>query len=122
MQSDYSGLALELSGASTLGNAARWIEALLTGNLAAGLCILAITVVGALMLGGRLPVRNALHVFLGCFILLGAPVISAGLMNLGENAIHRVDGIELLEMERDQLRELPRADYDPYAGASLRQD
>ncbi len=75
-------IVLEQSGSNALGNAANWITGTLLGSAAITLCVLAIAFVGLMMLTGRLPVREGLRVVLGCFVLLGAPVIAAGFMAL----------------------------------------
>jgi len=85
--------------------------------------VLAVAFVGALMLAGRLPLREGLRVALGCFVLLGAPVIAAGFVGFGqEDEVVALPPIAS-ETEAESPRgNLPPADYDPYAGASLRRD
>lgn len=99
-----------------------WINGLLLGSLAVGLCVIAVAVVGLMMFGGRLPARQGLRVILGCFILLGAPVIAAGFMGVWQEAYApATEPISLVEYAEPR-QELPPAFYDPYAGASLRRD
>jgi hypothetical protein len=75
--------------------------------------------VGFLMLSGRVPVRMGFNVVLGCIVLLGAPVIAAGLME-------RASGGDKVVVEApdysgpDPRRDLERKEPDPYGGASLR--
>lgn len=105
---------------SAFSGAIGWINGLLLGSLAVGLCILAVAFVGFLMFGGQLPVRRGMRVIVGCFVLLGAPVIATGLAGLWqvEGSSAPTPAIEEVQ-PRD---ELPPAKYDPYAGASLRRD
>lgn len=52
------------------------------GDLAVGLCTIAVAPVGFLMLTGRLPLRRGGLVVLGVFLLLGAPAVAASLVDL----------------------------------------
>lgn len=70
----------EPAGASPIGGSLDWIGGLIFGQVALGLCVLAVAFVGALMLTGRLPLREGMRVVVGCFILLGAPAIAAGIL------------------------------------------
>lgn len=94
----------------------------MTGDLAVGLCVLAIAVIGLLMLGGRLPVREGVRVILGCFVLLGAPVIASAFVTTGEYAVTRQTIVDINRPLRAKPRDMPPSAFDPYAGASLRQD
>ena len=115
------GRNVELGSQSSLGAAIGWINDLLLGSLATGLCILAIASLGFLMLGGRMPIRDGMRVILGCFILLGAPIIASGIIANWEGAppAPAPGAVEAQQQTRD---ELPPANFDPYAGASLRRD
>lgn len=79
MTVERSLLAPTTSG--PIERALAWIEGALFGQIAVILCVLAVAFVGALMLTGRLPVRRGMMVVIGCFILLGAPIIAAGVLN-----------------------------------------
>ena len=121
MQAGYAPAPFAASGATPIEAAAEWLGALATGSLAIGLCVVAIAVIGLLMLSGRLPVRRGMRVVLGCFVLLGAPVIAAALMELAGQG-----SVEATRSSPDEpapaRAPLPKSTYDPYAGASLRQD
>ncbi|MBT2134490.1 TrbC/VirB2 family protein [Croceibacterium sp. LX-88] len=105
---------------SALTSASKWLSSTLLGSLAIGLCVIAVAWVGLLLMSGRLAVRDALRITIGCFVLLGAPVIAAGLHGLTETA-SRVGVVEEPRAEpTPQPPPLPPANYDPYAGASLR--
>ncbi len=110
---------LEPSGTSPIALSLEWINGVLFGPIAVGLCVLAVAFVGFQMLTGRWPLRLGIRVVLGCFVLLGAPVIATGLMGTFED--RPVAVVVAPEAPAAMPREdLPPADYDPYAGASLR--
>lgn len=70
----------EASGSGPIKSAIGFIDNLLFGNIAIGLCVLAVAFVGALMLTGRLPIRRGFEVVTGCFVVMGASVIASGFM------------------------------------------
>ncbi len=106
---------------STLAASIGWINGVLLGSLATGLCVLAVSFVGLLMLMGQIPIRHGMRVILGCFVLLGAPVIAAGLAGAWQSASPPAP--EPIVFIPEETREpLPPADFDPYAGASLRRE
>ena len=46
--------------------------------------MLAVAFVGLMLMTGRLAVRDGLRVAVGCFVLLGAPLIASGLRGVVE--------------------------------------
>lgn len=112
--------AIPVGSQSAFADAVNWINGLLLGSLAVGLCVLAVALVGMFMLSGRLLVRQGMRVILGCFILLGAPVIAAGLAGVWQSETSSSPPLPIVEQQRPQ--DPPPADFDPYAGASLRRD
>lgn len=78
------------------------------------------------MLSGRLPIRSGATTILGCFVLLGAPVIAQAFLGTWDGTRSREITVEPIEMTAidtlSERAELPPAHYDPYAGASLRND
>ena len=72
--------------APVLPSAAGWVTGTLFGDVAVILCVIAVAIVGILLMIGRLSVRDAARVVIGCFVLLGAPVIAAGLRSAADNA------------------------------------
>lgn len=123
------------SGGSPLLDAESWVERVLLGEIAIGLCVLAVAFIGALMLTGRLPLREGMRVVLGCFVLPAlkqrsgsatinaAPVIAAGLMQGGRGLADAPPPVPPLAAASEAPRaDLPPANYDPYAGASLGQE
>lgn len=93
------------------------------GEMALGVCVVAVAFIGALMLTGRLPLREGGRVVVGCFVLMGAPVIAAGFVagRGGEVAPPNLPPPIAAEAESPRPN-LPPANFDPYAGASLRED
>ncbi len=109
---------------SSLQSSVDWITGTLIGDIAISVSIVGVAIVGFIMLTGRLPLRRGVQVIIGCFVLLGAPAIAAAFTgfwhgNASELArqSHRTDP-DLAAPRED----LPPAQYDPYAGASLRSD
>jgi type IV secretory pathway VirB2 component (pilin) len=72
--------------APVLPSAAGWVTGTLFGDVAASLCVIAVAIMGILLMTGRLSVRDAARVVIGCFVLLGAPLIAAGLRSAADNA------------------------------------
>lgn len=107
---------IEPQGAAPIASSVEWINGVLFGQIAVGLCVLAVAFVGFLMLTGRLPLRNGLRVVLGCFVLLGAPVIAAAFMWSAGGESEPLPPPPSSE-EFPAREELPPASRDPYSGA-----
>lgn len=106
-----------------LASSAQWLEGVVFGQVAVSLCMIAVAVVGFVMLSGRLPVRRGLWTVLGCFVLLGAPVIAGVFMDGRRSEVAaRIAAPAIERPELDAREELPPAENDPYAGASFRRD
>lgn len=105
---------------SALVSASDWVSGTLFGSLAIGLCVIAVAFVGLLLMTGRLSVRKAVSVTIGCFVLLGAPAIAGGLRGLVEVTAPSRAVSEPRAEPTIPPAALPPANYDPYAGASLR--
>ena len=113
---------LSNSDTSPIASSLEWIDGVMFGPVALSLCILAVAFVGFQMLTGRLPLREGLRVVLGCFVLLGAPILAAGFVSsLGQQSASAPAVPEITEAPSPRS-DLPPADYDPYAGASLRRE
>lgn len=118
-----SASLLEPSGEPVLGTAISWITSTMLGSIALGLCTIAVAVVGLMMLEGRLPIRQGARVIVGCFVIFGAPIIAAGLMGSWQSEAAYIPPPSALDSDPATAREEPPpANYDPYAGASLRRD
>ena len=105
-----------------LPSAADWVTGTLFGDIAVSLCVIAVAFVGLMLITGRLAVRDGLRVVIGCFVLLGAPVIAAGLRTAAHEAGGSVAPSQPVIEAPPAPAPLPQATYDPYAGASLRRD
>lgn len=105
-----------------LPSATGWVTASLFGDIAVSLCVLAVAFVGFMLMTGRLALREGVRVAIGCFTLLSAPIIAAGL----HTAAGDVDAVnspkELIIETAPAPSPPPSASYDPYAGASLARD
>jgi type IV secretion system protein VirB2 len=117
------------AGSSVLVAAVQWLQDTLLGTAAASVAAICIAWVGLMMLSGRIDLRRAATVILGCFILFGAASIAAGmraaagLADAGPAAVaHPVPasplaGLPILAPPPPPAA--PRRDPDPYAGAAL---
>jgi type IV secretory pathway VirB2 component (pilin) len=72
--------------APVLPTAAGWLTGTLFGQVAVILRVFAVALMGLLLMTGRLSVRDAARVVLACFVLLGAPLIAAGLRSAADDA------------------------------------
>jgi type IV secretory pathway VirB2 component (pilin) len=112
----------EAGGGTPMAESARWIGGVILGEIALGVCVIAVALVGALMLTGRLPLRDGAGIVVGCFVLLTAPVIAVGFVGWGIGGFE-TSAPPLVEVVIESPRpDLPSANFDPYAGASLRED
>lgn len=112
----------EAPGSAPMLESAQWLEGLMLGQIALGICVIAVALIGALMLAGRLPLREGMRVVLGCFVLLGAPVIANGLYQLGGTSSPTLLSNLQTINQATPRPDLPKASYNPYAQASVRDD
>ena len=105
---------------SALVAATNWIAGVLTGTVATSFAVLAIAGVGFGMLTGRVGVRRAVQVVVGCFILFGAPVMVRELADAvrGDSAAAPVAASGPPLSPPPAPRQPPSV--DPYAGAAVR--
>jgi type IV secretion system protein VirB2 len=107
------------AGSSVILRAVQWLEGTVLGTIATTVAVIAVATVGLLALSGRIDIRRALTVVLGCFVLFGSSSIVAGLQNL-----IREDGAPPAPVARAEVSPLATrpqrpAGYDPYAGAAV---
>jgi type IV secretory pathway VirB2 component (pilin) len=107
-----------------LGAASNWTQDALGGDFATTLCVIAIAILGLLLLAGRFRVKRGVRVVLGCFLLLGAELLAAQLQQLAGSVAgnDNAAGEQIILPQFPPIPVPPPADYDPYAGASLRRD
>lgn len=67
------------AGAGPILGAVTWMQDTLLGEVASGVAVIAVAVVGLLMLTGRINWRYGATVIVGCFILFGAATIVGGI-------------------------------------------
>ena len=102
---------------SSFAAASDWVTGTLLGSVAVSLCVLAIAFVGLMLMTGRLALRDGLRVVIGCFALLGATAIAAGLRGAADG--FATPGTSEPEVQAQALPDpppLPPAAYDPGAG------
>ncbi|MEP1833869.1 MAG: TrbC/VirB2 family protein [Hyphomonas sp.] len=103
--------------------AVAWMTGTLLGTVATTLCVLAIAFLGIMLLTGRFAIREGFRIVLGCFIVLGAPILAAAFSGAFQQMTPSDPALVPPVVAAEEPRgELPPADYDPYAGASLRRD
>jgi type IV secretory pathway VirB2 component (pilin) len=71
---------------SVLVAAVQWLQGTLLGTVATTIAVIAVASVGLMMLSGRVSLRRAGEVILGCFILFGASAIAAGIQSAAGSA------------------------------------
>ncbi len=107
-------------GQQPIGDSVNWVADTLLGQLAVTLCVLAIAFVGFSMLTGRVSLRRGGRVILGCFLLLGAPLIAASMMGLmGPDEGSQLGPADTIVYEAQPRAPLPPATNNPYANASM---
>lgn len=67
---------------NSIVDAALWIDGMLLGRIATSIAVVAVALLGFAMLMGRIEIRRALSVLLGCFLLFGARGIAEGLRSV----------------------------------------
>ena len=117
------GSLFNKSAEPVVGAASQWTLGVLGGSLASSLCVIAIAILGFLLLTGRLGVRRSAEVVLGCFLLLGAGLLAGQLQKLaGAAGWNGAERDAIIQPQPEPPHPPPSANYDPYAGASLRRD
>lgn len=112
-------------GSSTIGTAIDWLQNALTGSIATSIAIIAIAAIGFLMLSGRVDVRGAVRVVIGCFIIFGASLIATGIRDALVGGVPN-DGADYAAVPQPYYPPASPGNpgsadeaYDPYAGAAL---
>ena len=107
--------------AGSVATAVTWVQAALTGTIAASIAVIAIAAVGVGMMSGRIDIRRAAITVMGCFVVFGAPSIAAGILaavNPGANDVPDIASV-VTEGPKRLPRITSQPDYDPYAGAAM---
>ena len=117
------GSLLDAPREEPLAEGLGWLTALLTGSIAITVAVAGFALLGFLLLTGQIDVRRSGRVVLGAFLLFGTPMVVAGLMQLAvADSTHDTAPPVTAADQQPAREDLPPADYDPYAGASLRRD
>ncbi|MNR33601.1 TrbC/VIRB2 family protein [compost metagenome] len=105
----------------------QWVQELLLGPVATSIAVIAVAAIGLLMLSGRMNIRRAATVLIGCFILFGAASIAQGLHGVSTaftgTAPRQQTILAPLPPPINALSSYPKqtdGPADPYAGASVR--
>ena len=107
---------------NVFAEAIHWLDAALLGSLASAIAVIAVASIGFGMLSGRIEVRRAIQIIIGCFIIFGASTIAGGIMgvtNGGESAPQVNPPPTQLSNVPQTVRSVANSPYDPYAGAAL---
>lgn len=110
------------AGSSAIVDASQWIEGVLLGPIATSLAIIAVALLGFAMLMGRINMRRAISVLMGCFLLFGAKGIAEGLRSFGAigEAPPMTNGpAPLVYPSVSKTHENNINAFDPYAGATV---
>jgi type IV secretory pathway VirB2 component (pilin) len=109
------------AGSGVLAAAVHWVEGTLLGTVATSVAVVCVAGVGLMMLSGRIDVRRAAGVVLGCFILFGAPSLAAALHALAGSAGSAPPASEPAYVLPPYVPPPPPRprNPDPYAGASV---
>jgi type IV secretory pathway VirB2 component (pilin) len=107
---------------SAIVAAVHWLVAVVQGSVASSIAMIAVAGVGLMMLVGRLDLKRAVRVILGCFLLFGASMVALGLVGAahGDAAPAPRDAAPPYHPpDAAPLTAAPSSRYDPYAGAAF---
>lgn len=106
-------------GGSAIVSAVDWLQGTLLGTVATSVAVIAIAWVGLMLLSGRISIRYGFTVFMGCFILFGAALISAGIRGAAERGPAAYAPPSPPPAAPPPAPTPPPANADPYAGAAV---
>lgn len=118
----HAALLSDPIGSSPLVGAVHWLEGTLLGTIATTIAVISVASVGFMALAGRVDLRRAATVILGCFILFGASSIVAGITGMvTDGRTSDVTAPAVVAADTSPLERLPdpKPGYDPYAGAGV---
>lgn len=101
--------------------AIHWLTALVQGSVASSIAVIAVASVGLLMLTGRLELKRAGHVILGCFLLFGASAVAQGIAGAVHGSVVSTDAAPPLyhPPAAPVLKAATPSSNNPYAGAGF---
>jgi type IV secretory pathway VirB2 component (pilin) len=97
----------------------QWLQGTLLGTVATTVAVIAVASVGFLLMSGRVDMRRAAQVILGCFILFGASSIAAGIMRVVGAGDAQAEVAPVSPPAPVYAAPAEAAPYDPYAGAAV---
>ncbi|WP_252259809.1 TrbC/VirB2 family protein [Erythrobacter aurantius] len=112
------GSLFETQAESGIGTSIDWVEALVLGEIATALAIVAVAIAGFMMLTGRVRMAGSFRVILGCFVLFGASTIAAALMDSAGELRQPVQ-VAFDRAKTQPREELPPSEDSPYSRASV---
>lgn len=107
----------DLNGGA-LAAAVLWVQALLIGQLALTVAIIAVAVFGLLMLRGHIDKERGIRILLGCALVFGAPGIAAALL-AGAASTTPAPPNQTTQPQVAKPEPEKAPPFDPYAGASV---
>jgi type IV secretory pathway VirB2 component (pilin) len=108
---------------SAIASAVNWLEGTLLGSLATTIAVVAVATIGLLMLTGRIDVRRAAQVALGCFMIFGASTIANGILSAVSGTAAAADLAHSptpppVPRSESGYPTAATSPFDPYAGAA----
>lgn len=118
----YGSSLMDPTGSSVLVASVHWLEGTLLGTVATTVAVISVASIGFMALTGRVDLRRAATVILGCFILFGASSIVAGLESMARDGrAPEPAQPQIVSADVSPPARPPQGPtgYDPYAGASV---
>ena len=111
------------AGSGAIAAVINWLDGLVLGALASVIATITVASIGFLCLSGRVDVRRAGRVIVGCFIIFGASAIASGIVGALSGSA-RYEPAQIPPPPRAIAVTIPahlpaNTVYDPYAGAAL---
>jgi type IV secretory pathway VirB2 component (pilin) len=105
---------------NALSSAIEWVAAVMFGQAATIMAVIAVASLGFIMLSGRLPMRRGVPVILGCFIIFSSGSVASGLLVAADQAGGEGVLIPAAPSAPVYTPTVPKAEpYDPYSGATV---
>jgi type IV secretion system protein VirB2 len=106
---------------NVLDSAVLWLQGALSGQVATAIGVIAVASFGIALFFGRIELRRAVQLIVGCFLIFGASAIARGFIGAthGESG-GQVDALSQTVAAAPQPT-AANPSLDPYPGASLKQ-
>ncbi|HEX8482105.1 MAG TPA: TrbC/VirB2 family protein [Allosphingosinicella sp.] len=112
-------------GSNAIVAAVQWLQGTLLGTVATSIAVISVAGIGLMMLSGRIDLRRGAGVIVGCFILLGAPAIAAGIQSMVQGGyepaapVYSARPVPVPPPAVALPPAQPSANPDPFAGAAV---